>query len=97
DRGHSLTDFRAHVEKERPIVMGVDVDEPRRDHESVDVDLAPTAAARLLVDGRDAIAVDGDIRPDRRGAGAVDYTRAAEHQIIICHCLLPSEHLNRED
>jgi len=79
DRGDALTDFRAHVgaDEERAIVVGVDVDEARRDDQPCRIDLAPAAAARQTFHRRDAIAIDRHIGADRRGAGAVDHLAAA--------------------
>ncbi len=90
DRGDALADFRAHIggDEQRAIVMGVDIDESRRDDKPFRIEFAPAAASRQPSHCSDALAVDCDVGAEARGAAAVDHASAAQDQIMTCHCSL---------
>ncbi len=68
------------------VIVGVDVDEARRDDLAARVDfLAPRC--QILAHRNDAVAVDRDVGDERRAARAIDDRAAANHQIM--HVRLP--------
>ena len=61
--------------------MGVDIHEPRRDHQPLGVDFV-AARVRDFTDKRDAIAVDRDVAQAGGGPGSVHQAAVANHQIV---------------
>ena len=70
------------------IVVGVNVDEARRDQRPCRVDLSTTTAGDLA-DRSDNALVDGHIRRTLRGTGTVDDRTTTYHQIVLDHRSLP--------
>ena len=69
-----------------PVVVGVDVDEARRDEQAGGVDLlAPPPGHRA--DGGDHRPVDRNVRRHRLAAEAVGHLAAADHEVVrhLCH------------
>ena len=62
------------------VIMGVDVDEARRDQQALGVDLLGGAAGHLA-DGGDLAVLHGDVGLVQRSAGAVGQSAAAHDQI----------------
>ena len=63
------------------VVVGVHVDEARRDHLAGGVDGGGAASASTRADLHDAVAVDADVGPAPRRAGAVDHVTAGDHDV----------------
>ena len=61
--------------------MGVDVDEPRRQHQPIEGDLGRGSSVDIGRDGDDAIALDPHVNPLGRRAGPVDDVRSSQDQI----------------
>ena len=61
--------------------MGVDVDEPGRDDQSVGVDLAPARSVDPAHLGDDAVG-DGQVGRAGRRTRAVDHGAAADHEVV---------------
>ncbi len=59
----------------------MDVDEPGRDQPAAGVELAPPPADGAA-DLGDTVAVDGDIGPDRAGAGPVGDVAVTDHDVV---------------
>ena len=67
------------------VVVGVDVDEARRDQQAVGVDVRRAAASSSspgVADLGDAAVVDGDVGGPGVGTGAVDQRAAADHELV---------------
>ena len=80
---HPLARLGGHVAvEERAVVMGVDVDEARRDDEAAGVDLPLPGCVAQHADLRDAPAVHRHIVLARRRAGAVDDAAAPDNQFV---------------
>ena len=67
------------------VKVGVNVHESWGDHEPVGIDLTTGSAFHPTHLGN-AVAVDGDVRGDRRGARAVHHGPTADDE-VECHCL----------
>ena len=67
------------------IKVGVDVHESWGDHQPVGIDLTMGSAFHPTHLG-DAVAVDGYVRSNRRGARAVHHGPTADDE-VVCHCL----------
>ena len=65
-----------------PVIVGVDVDEARRDGQPLGVDLLAPGAGDAA-DGSDAAVLHGDIGLARRTARAVEHGAVAHHQIEL--------------
>ena len=65
-----------------PVIVGVDVDEARRDRQPLGVDLLAPGAGNAA-DGGDAAVLHGDIGLARRTARAVEHGAVAHHQIEL--------------
>ena len=63
------------------VVVRVDVDEPRREDEPVEVDDLRTVGGTDIADGDDAVTLDGDIDRAGRRAGAVDDLPASKNEV----------------
>ena len=71
------------------VIVGVDVDEARRDQQALGVDLLG-ALARDLADGGDPAVLDRDVGFANGRAGAVGQVAAAHDQIEFCrHVVSP--------
>ena len=70
------------------VIVGVDIDEARRDQQPLGVDLL-AASSSDHTDGGDLAVLDGDVRFARAGARAVRHRAAAHDQIVFRHCSLP--------
>ena len=66
------------------IVVGVNIDKPRRDQRARRIDLA-VAGPVDCADFDDARSLDGNIGRPRLSAAAVDQITAANHQVMLCH------------
>ena len=64
------------------VIVGVDVDEARRDGEALGVDLLAPGAGHAA-DGGDAAVLHGDVGLARRTARAVEHGAVAHHQIEL--------------
>ena len=62
------------------VIVGVDVDETRRDHQARRIDLAP-ALAELGADGGDPAVLHGDIGHAARRAGAVENGSVSDDEV----------------
>ena len=71
--------------EERAVVVGVDVDEARREDEAAGVDLPARAAARERADGLDARAAHGDVAFEGRRPRSVEDARAADREVELAH------------
>ena len=83
DGGNAVPARRGHflIPGRLPVIMGVDVDEARRDDAARGINFL--AARRThRADDADAIPVDCDIARKGRPAAAVDDRTAANHQIM---------------
>ena len=69
------------------VVVGVDVDEARRHGEAGGVERAFGGAGDLS-DGGDPAVLDRDVAAGRRGAGAVDQSSVADHEVVGHRCIL---------
>ena len=70
------------VPGELRVVVGVDVDDARRDHQAVGVDHLVGRLAREPADGGDAPVADRDVGDLPGQAGAVDDEAAADQQVV---------------
>ena len=80
------------LERELGVVVGVRIDDARRDHPPVGVELA-CAGAVDEADLGDASAVDGHVGTPPREPGAVHDDAVADHQVVAGHCAARLEHV----
>ena len=88
-RGHAVPGDGRHlgIPTDLRIEVGMQVDESRCDDMSLGVDFL-RAAPRHGSDGRDPVALDGDVGLNRFVADPVDHRAVANHQVMR-HLLLP--------
>ena len=72
--------LRAAVDEQREVGVRVNVDDAGRDDQASDVDDFERSVGRHRADGADPAALDRDVRPPWRRAGAVDDGPAGEHE-----------------
>ena len=82
DGGDALADLRQHVRRREDdlIVVGVHVDESRRDDPAADVEHVGTFGRQIRADRDDALAFDAHVGAEARRAAAVDDGAAAQQQ-----------------
>ena len=83
-RGDTLAGLGRHVRvhQQQVVVVGVGVDEARRDDAPGGVDGARGLCACQITDGGDAVGRDGDIGALARRARAVDHRAAREEDVV---------------
>lgn len=64
--------------------MGMDINETRRDHRPIGINLTASPAVHTA-NLRDPAAGDSHISGAARGAGPVDHDAAPNHQIVLGH------------
>ena len=87
-RGDALAGLGRHVavDQQQVVVVGVGVDEARRDDAPGGVDGPRGLRAGEVADGSDAIARNGDIGPRPRRARAVDHRPARKEDVVLLLC-----------
>jgi len=82
DGGDALADLRKHVRfrEDDLVVVGVHVDEPRRDDPAAGVEHVGAALRQIGADLDDALALDAHVGGEARRAGAVDDGATAQKQ-----------------
>lgn len=83
DGGHTLRDLADHlrVEQHRAVIMGMGIDEARRDDLAVCIDRPVSRLASEIADRGDAAVANADIGSKSRRLGAVDHDAAADEEI----------------
>ena len=82
DGGDALADLRQHVRRRQDdlVVVGMHVDEARRDDPAAGVEHDGTLLRQIRADRDDALALDAHVGAKARRAGAVDDGAAAQQQ-----------------
>ena len=82
--GDALADLRRHgaVGQHGAVVMGMGVDEARRQHQAARVDLGAPARAGQVAHADDAAVIDGHVALETRRARAVDDLGAPDQQVM---------------
>ena len=80
--------LQARIPGRLAVIVGVDVDEARRDQQALGVDLLG-ALARHLADRGDLAVLDRDVGLARAAARAVGHRAAADDQIVVRHGFTP--------
>ena len=62
------------------VIVGVDIDETRRHHPAVGIQL-PTAPTHIVPDRGDQVTLDGDVGAVHRPTTAVGHEAVADHQV----------------
>jgi hypothetical protein len=83
DRGDALADLGRHLRRRQhqPVVVGVRIDETRRDDLARGVDLEAPRAPSSLADAHDTVALHRDVRGKARRARAVDDGAVADDEV----------------
>jgi len=82
DGRDALADLGQHVRRRQHdlVIVGVDVDESRRDDPAAGIDHDGAACRQVGTDRDDALALDAHVGSEARCAGAVDDGAAAQQQ-----------------